>query len=136
MFSQKNIEEGEEQDTESEDEQETRVLKDREEKVNMPRKYNPPQALKDFESANLLLLTSPRNLINVRPNMSPELKAAMKDLVELQREKEIIIKMSDKAGGFVILNYNDYVKAAENKLEETFINNEGQTCLKYPKCDR
>ena len=107
------------------------MVRDREEKMNLPRGLSLPPGLRRFEGANELLLTARSNYMKKKPNISPEEKVALKDLVTLQREKQIIIKLSDKKGGWVILNYEDYMEEMERKLAETFVE-DGEEKKKYP----
>ena len=71
-------EEGDDSDGNKE-EIEPRVLKDRVKKANLP-KGATPAALKEYEASLLLNLTKPSNLKQIKMNLSPEERAAVKDL--------------------------------------------------------
>ena len=91
-------EEGSDGEGNEEEELEPRVLKDRVKKANLPRGTT-PAALKEYEASLLLNLTKPSNLKQIKMNLSPEERAAVKDLKQLQTEKTIVIKEADKGGG-------------------------------------
>ena len=120
-----------EREEEEVEEWKKRVVRDREEKTGLPRGLTLPPGLMRFEEANTLLLTVHINFVKKKSNISPEEKAVLKDLVVLQREKEIILKLSDKKGGWVILDYQAYVDKMERKLAETYME-EGDVKQKYP----
>ena len=77
------IEGGEETD---EEDWEQRLVRDREEKMNLPRGLSLPPGLRRFEGANELLLTARSNFVKKKPNISPEERSALKDLVTAERK--------------------------------------------------
>jgi hypothetical protein len=113
-------EEDEEQD--EEDEPEERILKDRVKKANLP-KGAPPRALLAYENANSFNLLSPGNLRKIAPNFPPHLRSATEDLVRLQREREIIIKPTDKTGCWAIMPFEGYDESMKEKLKEVYLEN-------------
>ena len=119
-----------------EEEQEIRVLADKEVRTDLPRKWNPPGALKDFETANLFNLTSPANLAKIHPNISPLQRAAIKDMQKLSAERVWIIKPSDKSGGLTFLPFKAYDETMKGKLREEFSDGEGNLQPKYPKSSK
>ena len=122
-----------EEDSEEENEvQEERILKDKVIKTNLPRGWNPPKALQDFEFANSFNLVSPNNLRNIHLNISPTTRAAIKDLQDLSKERVVVIKPTDKTGGLAVLPFPAYNQAMRATLAETFINDEGEEKHKYP----
>ena len=114
-----------------EKEQEKRVLRDREQKVNLP-KAALPAAIKEYEASLLLNLTKPSNLKKIRTNIGQEERAAIRDLKQLQVEKAIVIKEADKGGGWGILPFEAYNNAMLEKLGENYIDTDGQQKPKYP----
>ena len=55
----------------------------------------------------------------------------MQDLNRLQRDCKMVIRRSDKAGGWVLVDYNVYKEAGDSKIKETFVDSMGQTRPKY-----
>ena len=103
-----------------EDEVEVRVLKDTQVKTNRPRQWRKPPALTEFENANLLNLTSHSNLAKIRPNFPPLLQAAVRDMNEMSKKREWVIKPTDKNGGLAIMPFAAYDQAMKEKLTQTF----------------
>ena len=132
-FHQKKMREREEEgsDEGEEEEQEERILRDQIPKINLPRGHPPPRALQAFENANSFNLVSPNNLRKINPNFKPQLQSAVEDLVRLQREREIILKQTDKTGCWAIMPFESYDKSIKEKLQETFTEN-GVEKAKYP----
>ena len=129
FFKQWEREEGEEEV--GEEVQEERILKDGEVKTNLPRGWQPPRALRDFESAVSFNATSPSNLVTIRPNLSPIEAAAIKDLQQLSRERVVVIKPTDKTGGLAMLPFGGYNAAMKTILAERF-EEEGLQKPTYP----
>ena len=124
-------EEGDQSEEGEEEEWEKRVLRDREQKVNLP-KAAIPAAIKEYEASLLLNLTKPSNLKQIRTNIGQEERAAIKDLKQLQVEKAVVIKEADKGGGWGILPFEAYNNAMLDKLGETYVDTDGQEKPKYP----
>ena len=70
-------------------------------------------------------IRDPTNICQVKSNFPKEELEALKKLIKLQKERKIVIKQCDKGAGLVILNFDDYMKAAENHLSETKGDEEG-----------
>ena len=129
--------EGEDSEEETvEDEVEVRVLKDTQVKTNRPRQWRKPPALTEFENANLLNLTSHSNLAKIRPNFPPLLQAAVRDMNEMSKKREWVIKPTDKNGGLAIMPFAAYDQAMKEKLTQTFTDVNGNEELKYPKSSK
>ena len=101
-------------------------------KTNRPKRWKKPAALTEFENANLLNLTSASNLAKIRPNFSPLLQAAVKDMNTRSQQREWIVKASDKNGGLALMPFAAYEAAMKEKLNQTFEDENGQVQLKYP----
>ena len=71
------------------------IFKNKSVKTNLPRKHPVPAALTACLAATRYDVLGSR-LNNIQSNISPLIRAASKDLVTLQREREIIIKPNDK----------------------------------------
>ena len=115
---------------------EPRVLKDPNLKTNRPRNWRKPAALTEFENANLLNLCSPTNLAKIRPNFSPLLRAAVRDINDLSKQRIWVVKSSDKNGGLALLPFAAYDQAMKEKLRQTFVDTNGNEVLKYPKASK
>ena len=129
-------EEGEDDEDEAEEGKEVRVLKDPQVKTNRPRKWRKPAALTEFENANLLNLTSSANLSRIHLNFSPLLQAAVRDMNDLSRRREWVIKPSDKNGGLALMPFEAYDQAMREKLAQKFTDANGNEGLKYPKASK
>ena len=109
-----------------------KILLDTEVKTNHPRNHSTPAALKSCIAANMMNIPSSVNIRKVRPNISPAMRAAVGELIDLQRERVIVIKPSDKAGGFVIMDFDTYKADMDKKMEEKFVDTDSVEKLKYP----
>ena len=89
------------------------------EKTNLPKKHKTPEKLKMFLHATTsdLLDTKTRN--KVHNNLPPEELEALKQLIELQKNRVITIKPADKGAGIVILEFDDYIKSCYDHLGDT-----------------
>ena len=113
---------------------EDRVFKDTEIKTNLPRNHPVPAALSACIAATrFAILGAPLN--NKQPNISPEVRAGGQDLVALQRERVLVIKPSDKTGGYCIMDFDDYKEGMDEKLKERFVGPDGVERDKYVRID-
>ena len=55
----------------------------------------------------------------------------MGDLIDLQRDRVIAIKPSEKAGGFVVMDFHTHKADMDKKMEEKFVDTDGVEGLKY-----
>ena len=62
-------------------------------------------------------IIDPKNRHKVTNNLTIEEKEALNTLVRLQKERRIVIKPCDKGAGIIILDFKDYLKAAQEHLE-------------------
>jgi hypothetical protein len=86
----------------------------------MPKNYSSPEGLKMFLGAVKSDLIDPRNRNREECNLPQDELNALKDLINLQKDRKIVIKACDKGAGIIILNFNEYVKACyEHLLSET-----------------
>ena len=58
----------------------------------------------------------PRKQNRVKCNISEDELDALKELIRLQRERIITIKDCDKGAGIIILNFDEYMRAAYKHL--------------------
>ena len=61
-------------------------------------------------------LTDPLNRNPAKCNLPTHQLAALKELIQLQKAKQIIIKRCDKGAGIIILDYDDYISACNRHL--------------------
>ena len=97
-------------------------------KHNFPRNHRAPKSLSDFLAAVKSDIVDPKNRNKVESNIPDDEKEALKELIRLQRERKITIKPCDKGAGIIILNFDDYLKAAIKHLEAK--TNTGETYYK------
>ena len=132
---QEQSEEGEDVESDSEIEvsvREKRILKDKTINTNLPRKWAPPAALRDFEAANSFNLTSPLNLRKIHQNTTPEIQAAIQDMQTLSKEREVVFQPTDKTGTIAMMPFKGYDMSIREILQETFENDEGEVKHKNP----
>ena len=86
-------------------------------KHNFPKNHKLPRGLQDCLAAIKYKITDPKNRRKVPSNLTYEEKEALNTLVKLQKNREIVIKPCDKGAGIIILNFEDYLKAAQDHLE-------------------
>ena len=85
-------------------------------KDNLPRNYPVPQGLKTFLGAVKSELMDPHNRQKVTPNLLPEELGALKELISLQKNRQIVIKKCDKGAGIIILDFHTYMEACMKHL--------------------
>ena len=72
-------------------------------------------------------IRDPKNRRQVKSNLPKEELEALKELIKLQKDRKIVIKQCDKGAGLVILNFDDFMKAADDHLTETMEDEEGNS---------
>ena len=85
-------------------------------KTNMPKGHSTPEELKVFLSSIKSELSDPRNRNKVNCNLPEKEVIALKELIQLQKNRHIIIKPCDKGAGIMILDFKEYMKACYNHL--------------------
>ena len=85
-------------------------------KTNMPKNHTVPEGLKVFLNSVKSELTDPRNRNKEECNLPVDELNALKQLIQLQKDRIIVIKACDKGAGIIILNFNDYMKACYDHL--------------------
>ena len=85
-------------------------------KSNLPKNYATPKGLKTYLSAIRSEIMDPRNRNVEKCNLPPHELAALKELIQLQKERKIVIKAADKGAGIVIINFKDYMTACYEHL--------------------
>ena len=87
-------------------------------KSNLPKNYATPIGVKNFLAAVKSEITDPKNRNKVNMNLTAEEIKAMTYLIELQKERRIVIKPCDKGSGIMIIKYEDYVNACKEHLKD------------------
>ena len=87
-----------------------------EKKTNMPKGHHTPQALKNFITSVKSELRDPKNRNEEKCNLPKSELEALKLLIELQKQRKIIIKQCDKGAGIMLFNFKDYMKASYEHL--------------------
>ena len=80
-------------------------------KYNIPKNHKTPTGLKTFLNSVKSEILDPRNRTCAECNLTPGQINALKELIKLQRERQITIKACDKGSGIIILNFDDYMRA-------------------------
>ena len=102
-------------------------------KTNLPKNHSTPNQLKTFLGAVKSELTDSENRNPAKCNLPPDQLQALKELIQLQREKKIVIKKCDKGAGVIILDFDDYMKAAQKHLSATNETENGEQIPFYTK---
>ena len=55
-------------------------------------------------------ITDPMNRHKVKSNITVEEKEALKELIRLQKERQIVIKPCDKGAGIIVLDFSEYMR--------------------------
>ena len=82
----------------------------------MPKNYSVLEGLKIFLSSIKSEIQDPRNRNQALPNISDDEMEAMKQLIQLQRERKIVVKAYDKGAGIIVINFVDYMQTCYNHL--------------------
>ena len=85
-----------------------------------------PNGLKTYLGAVKSEIVDPKNRKKSMCNLPPEEMSALKGLIKLQRERQIVIKQCDKGAGIMMMDFEDYIKAAKDHLEETIEDEDGK----------
>ena len=104
-------------------------------KDNLPKNHKTPKQLKCFLGAVRSEIMDPQNRNKVPTNLPPEELKALKELIELLKEKQIIIKPCDKGAGIIILDFDKYMEACNKHLTSLQGNEEGEDKPFYIKVD-
>ena len=70
-------------------------------------------------------LTDPLNRNQAKCNLPTHQLAELWELIQLQKDKQIIIKRCDKGAGIIILDYNDYISACNKHLSSKQVLKDG-----------
>ena len=73
-------------------------------------KTSVPEGLRIFLSSIKSEIQDPRNRNQALPNISDDEMEAMKQLIQLQRERKIVVKAYDKGAGIIVITFVDYMQ--------------------------
>ena len=104
-------------------------------KDNLPKNHKTPKKLKGFLGAVRSEIMDPQNRNKVPSNLPPEELKALKELIELLKDKQIIIKPCDKGAGIIILDFDKYMEACNKHLTSLQVDKEGEDKPFYIKVD-
>ena len=104
-------------------------------KTNMPKNHPVPEPLKTFIHGVRSEICDPENRNKVRPNLPPEERKALAELINLQRARVITIKPCDKGAGLIILDTEEYIRSADKHLSSTQKQDDGTEKPYYEKVD-
>ena len=102
-------------------------------KYNLPKNYTSPNELKSYLGAIKFELLDPINRNTIKCNLPEEEVTALKELIQLQRERIIMIKPCDKGAGILILDFKVYMKVCYDHLLEVQTNKNGEEIKYYEK---
>ena len=85
-------------------------------KYNLPKKYKSPEGLKTYLNSIKSEIMDHRNRNYVECNLPQDEIQALKELIQLQKEKVTVIKPCDKGAGMIILDYPVYMRACYEHL--------------------
>ena len=88
-------------------------------KNNLPKNHSTPAGLKTFLSSMKSEIMDPKHQNEAKCNLPKEEVLALKELITLQREREIIIKPCAKGAGILILDFKKYMKVCYEHLLST-----------------
>ena len=104
-------------------------------KSNLPKKYKTPNGLKTCLSAVKSEILDPLNRNIVKCNLPAVELKALKQLIQLQKERQIVIKPCDEGAGVIILDFQDYMKSCQDHLNSQQQNTQGESKSYYNKID-
>ena len=78
-------------------------------------------------------IKDPQSRNKCRPNLPPKENQALKDLIKLQKDREIVIKPCDMGAGIIILNFNDYMTSCYTHLQSKQKQLDGTSLPYYEK---
>ena len=85
-------------------------------KTNLPKNHIVPEGLKTFLNAVESDIMDPRNRNHIESNLPTDEIEALKILIKLQKDKQIVVKACDKGAGIIILTYKEYMRACYEHL--------------------
>ena len=102
-------------------------------KTNYPSKHPTPQGIKMFLNAAKSEISDIKGFNKTRPNLPPQEQKALHQLVNLQRERKIVIKPCDKVAGIIILDFDAYIESCNTYFSSTQKQHDGSEKNYYEK---
>ena len=104
-------------------------------KTNFPRGHAPPEGLKTFINSVKSEIIDPRNRNSEKCNLPVSEIQALKELISLQRERQIVIKACDKGSGIILLDFDKYLKVCYEHLLSVQEGTQGQYYKEVPSIE-
>ena len=101
----------------------------------MPKNYTSPQGLKTFLGSIKSEIMDHRNRNQIPCNIPPEEIQALKELIQLQKDRIITIKSCDKGAGIIVLDFKEYMKAAYSHLNSQHTQVDGSMKKRFLEVD-
>ena len=86
-------------------------------KNNFFRNHRAPKGLQDYLAAIKSEMSDPMNRHRVKNNFTNKEKYALKKLIQLQKDRIIVIKPCDKGAGIIVLDFKEYMRSCTDHLE-------------------
>ena len=115
------------------DENTTKIFKT--EKTNMPKNHVTPEGLNVFLNSIKSEIMDPRNRNEAECNLPVNELNALKELIKLEKERNIVIKQCDKGAGLMVMNFEDYLNACCDHLYSVQTNKLGEEKKYYRKVE-
>ena len=87
-------------------------------KNNMPKDHITPHGLTTFLNSIRSEIMDPKNRNEEKCNLPKEEIEALTDLINLQKDRKVVIKACDKGSGIIVLNFEDYLRSCYLHLTE------------------
>ena len=82
----------------------------------MPKIYVVPEGLRTFLNSVKSEVCDPRNRNAADCNLPINELMTLKDLIQLQKDRVIVVRACDKGAGIMLLDFEDYLRACYNHL--------------------
>ena len=104
-------------------------------KTNFPKNYTVPEGLKVMIGAVKSEIMDPMNRNKVSCNIGKDSISALCELINLQKQRRIVIKRCDKGAGIIVLDFQDYMIACNAHLNSKLKRPDGSTTPYYTKAE-
>ena len=102
-------------------------------KNNSPKNHKTPDDLKVYLEAAKWELIDNKNRIKTERNMPSEEVKAIKELIQLQKDRLITIKPCNKGAGIIILDFQEYLRACTDHLNSKQLQTNRESVIHYEK---
>ena len=104
-------------------------------KNNLPKNHETPDDLKVYLEAAKWELIDNKKRIKTECNLPSEEVKAIKELIQLQKDRVITIKPCNKGAGIFILDFQEYLRACTDHLNSKQFQTNGESVPYYEKVD-